>query len=48
MPSCFLRLFEALEFVFNSSIEKSSSGLKNKFSYCSNLVPIEEPILEIL
>ena len=27
---------------------KSSSGLKYKFSYCSNVVPTETPILETL
>ena len=36
------------ELVSKSSIEISISGLKNKFSYCSNSVPIENPVFETL
>ena len=30
--------------VDKSSIPNDNSGLKNKFSYCSNLVPTENPV----
>ena len=45
MPSCFFKEFEAEEFVSKSSKEKSTSGLKYKFSYCSKVSVFTESLL---